>query len=142
MEGFIERKANNDRNFASLVKGFIERKAKPSIAATPPKLLNPADVIANDLKKSAPRASKMSNLHRSQTKKAFLKGKENMRMLAMVLKSEHDLTNRNKEYETEIEGLKGVFVGRYLTVGTGFFVKPGYRCLAPLEFFTELKITG
>ncbi|CAN6465441.1 unnamed protein product [Victoria cruziana] len=111
-------KANNDRKFASLVKSFIERKAKPSVAATPPNLVIPADVIANDLKKSAPRASKMSNLHRkffdkasayrSQTKKAFPEGKENTRTLAMVLKSERDLTNRNKEYETEIEGLKGM----------------------------------
>ncbi|KAF3784849.1 hypothetical protein EJ110_NYTH29422 [Nymphaea thermarum] len=137
-------KSKNEQNFTSLVKRFIERKAKPSKAATPPKLVIPADIIASDLKKTAAKASRVSNLHRkffekasdhrSQTKKALPEGKENTRTLAMVLKSERDLMSRNKEYEMEIEELKGMLVEKNDEV-----VKLKDVCLRQREEIRALK---
>ncbi|XP_020525792.1 uncharacterized protein LOC18438766 isoform X1 [Amborella trichopoda] len=102
-----------DQNFTSLVKKFMEKKGKPK-ALDPAKLAIPADFIADDLKKNMKKGSNFSVLqHKLFPKPSDCKEtrkltdvKPNTRTLAMVLRSERELLNQNKEYETEIKELQ------------------------------------
>lgn len=95
-----------------MVKKFMEKRSKPKA------LFVPADFIAQDLKKTQ-KASNFSSLHRKlftsgsdkdKKKKAsplpLTEVKSNTRTLAMVLRSERELLNQSKEYETQIAELK------------------------------------
>ncbi|OVA20163.1 hypothetical protein BVC80_1663g59 [Macleaya cordata] len=105
-------KIKQEQNLSSLVKKFMDKRSKPKTQTT---LVIPADFIKEDLKKTAAKASKFSSFQ----KKLFQKGassatetraltevKSNTRTLAMVLRSERELLNQNKEYEMEITELK------------------------------------
>ena len=80
-------------------------------------MLIPSDLIAEDLKKNARRTTGFSALQKklfgkgttsSEKKevKALTEVKGNTRTLAMVLRSERELLNMNKEMETEIAEMK------------------------------------
>ena len=78
-------------------------------------LLIPADIIAEDLKKNARRATGLSALQKKLFGKTAEKAKEvkaltevrgNTRTLGMVLRSERELLSVNKEMEAEIAELK------------------------------------
>lgn len=113
-----------DPSLTTMVRKLMEKKS----ALTKPKsggnqtagLLIPSDIIAEDLKKNARRATGLSALQKKlfgkpassseKTKgkevKALTEVKGNTRTLAMVLRSERELLNMNKEMETEIAELK------------------------------------
>ncbi|ONI09747.1 hypothetical protein PRUPE_4G006700 [Prunus persica] len=118
----VKSKAS-DPNIATMMKKFMEKrstsKAKP-IKATG--LMIPSDLIAGDLKNTA-RNGTGSNLtalgrklfgkgtgttssDKKKEVKALTEVKGNTRTLAMVLRSERELLNLNKEQEVEIAELK------------------------------------
>ncbi|BBH00644.1 hypothetical protein Prudu_010684 [Prunus dulcis] len=118
----VKSKAS-DPNIATMMKTFMEKrstsKAKP-IKATG--LMIPSDLIAGDLKNMA-RNGAGSNLtalgrklfgkgtgttssDKKKEVKALTEVKGNTRTLAMVLRSERELLNLNKEKEVEIAELK------------------------------------
>ncbi|KAJ4980548.1 hypothetical protein NE237_031385 [Protea cynaroides] len=110
-------KIKNEQNLGSMVKKFMEKRSKMKAGANHTTLVIPTDFIAEDLKKTAAKGSKFSAFpkklfqkgspatNRTETK-ALTEVKANTRTLAMVLRSERELLNQNKEYETEIEELK------------------------------------
>ncbi|XP_043693446.1 uncharacterized protein LOC122643936 [Telopea speciosissima] len=111
-------KIKNEQNLSSLVKKFMEKRSKMKAGADHKTLVIPADFIAEDLKKTAAKGSKFSAFpkklfqkgsspatSRTETK-ALTEVKANTRTLAMVLRSERELLNQNKEHETEIGELK------------------------------------
>lgn len=111
-----------------MVKKFMETKsASSSSSSTKPKkgadrdlkLVVAADFLAEDLKKNsgAKRSTPLTTLHKKLFKgskkeddkserKALTEVKGNTRTLAMVLRSERELLNLNKEQETQILELK------------------------------------
>ncbi|XP_057430327.1 uncharacterized protein LOC130723341 [Lotus japonicus] len=105
-----------DPTLTTMVKRFMEKK--PKAAGT--RLTIPCDVIAQDLKKDAKKVAGFSALQKklfgkgtassSEKKKEKVKAltevKGNTRTLAMVLRSERELLNINKEHEMEISQLK------------------------------------
>ncbi|KAK1576511.1 hypothetical protein Q3G72_014571 [Acer saccharum] len=122
-------KPNNSNNLTTMVKKFMEKKSSSSSGggaggssllrkkgSSNRGLVIPADVIAEDLKKTARKAGNFSGLQRklfgnkTETKAlAELKGSgnnANTRTLAMVLRSERELLNANKDQEMEISQLK------------------------------------
>ncbi|KAL5769321.1 hypothetical protein ACOSQ2_016104 [Xanthoceras sorbifolium] len=129
----------NSNNLTSMVKKFMEKKSSSSGGGGGSSLMRtkgsssnravvgglviPADVIAEDLKKTARKAGNFSGLQRklfgnktekksAETKKALVEVKgaagnnANTRTLAMVLRSERELLHANKDQETEISQLK------------------------------------
>ncbi|RXH99482.1 hypothetical protein DVH24_011807 [Malus domestica] len=113
----------SDPNISTMVKKFMEKrstsKAKP---INPTGLVIPSDLIAGGLKKPAKNGSgsnfaalgrklfgKGAGTTSSDKKKevkALTEVKGNTRTLAMVLRSERELLNLNKEQEVEIVELK------------------------------------
>ncbi|KAI9161244.1 hypothetical protein LWI28_015695 [Acer negundo] len=122
-------KPNNSNNLTTMVKKFMEKKSSSSSGgvaggssllrkkgSSNRGLVIPSDVIAEDLKKTARKAGNFSGLQRklfgnkTETKALVeLKGSgnnANTRTLAMVLRSERELLNANKDQEMEISQLK------------------------------------
>lgn len=115
---------NSNTNLASMVKKFMEKKSSSSSRAVG--LVIPSDVIAEDLKKTARKAGNFGGLQRKlfggkieNEKKSEVKAlplrevkggggnnNVNARTLAMVLRSERELLNANKEQGIEISQLK------------------------------------
>ncbi|XP_061344391.1 uncharacterized protein LOC133290323 [Gastrolobium bilobum] len=105
-----------DPSLTTMVKKFMEKKPKSGNHST--KLIIPSDFIAQDLKKDAKRVTGFSALQKKlfgkgtassqkkDTVKALTEVKVNTRTLAMVLRSERELLNINKEHEVEISQLK------------------------------------
>ncbi|XP_042477490.1 uncharacterized protein LOC122058857 [Macadamia integrifolia] len=110
-------KIKNEQNLSSMVKKFMDKRSKMKAGADHKTLVIPADFIAEDLKKTGAKGSKFSAFpkklfqkgspatNRAETK-ALTEVKANTRTLAMVLRSERELLNQNKEYEIEIVELK------------------------------------
>ncbi|MED6213201.1 hypothetical protein PIB30_090987 [Stylosanthes scabra] len=96
-----------------MMKKLIMQK-KPKSTNHQPKLIVPSDLIAQQLKKDAKKATGLSSLQKklfggkvqSSEVKALTEVKGNMRTLAMVLRSERELLTMNKEQEGEICQLK------------------------------------
>ncbi|XP_021865344.2 uncharacterized protein [Spinacia oleracea] len=125
-----------EQNFASMVKKFMEKRSVSSskVKATRNNgdralpLIIPADFIAEDLKKSARKGSNLSALPKKlfgkssssssgeKKVKALTEVKANTRTLAMVLRSERELLNLNKDQETEISELHSLLQERNLEV--------------------------
>lgn len=121
-------KVKNEQNLSALVKRFVETRyrSKPNAGAVANRtaLVIPADLIAEDLKKTTRKAAtNFTALHRKmfskgsgssvggfrEKKKAVLtEVKANTRTLAMVLRSERELLSQNKEMEEEISELKSI----------------------------------
>ncbi|KAF5175431.1 structural maintenance of chromosomes protein [Thalictrum thalictroides] len=105
-------KIKNEQNLSSMMKKFMEKKSSKVKGGTT-NLFIPVDLIAEDVKKNT-KGSNFSSLHRKLFQKgskrnevkALTEVKSNTRTLAMVLRSERELLNQNKEYETEIVELK------------------------------------
>lgn len=115
---------NNNTNLANMVKKFMEKKSSSSSRAVG--LVIPSDVIAEDLKKTARKGGNFGGLQRKlfggkieNEKKSEVKAlplrevkggggnnNVNARTLAMVLRSERELLNANKEQCIEISQLK------------------------------------
>jgi len=82
----------------------------------------PADFLAEDLKKSARKASNFTALPKKllgkaggstdKNTKALTEVKSNTRTLAMVLRSERELLSLNKDQETQIADLKSLLQDR------------------------------
>lgn len=123
-------KANNvrnDQNFASMVKKFMEKR---SISKTKTKtttdrqlpLIVPADFIAEDLKRSARKASNLTTLPKKlfgkiggsteKNTKALTEVKTNTRTLAMVLRSERELLSLNKDHQAHVAQLEALLEDR------------------------------
>ncbi|XP_028754940.1 uncharacterized protein LOC114723860 [Neltuma alba] len=117
------KSSKTDPSLSTMVRKLMEKKSavtKPSSGGNQKAgLLIPADFIAEDLKKNARRATGLSALQKKlfgkPSSSEMTKGKEvkaltevkgNTRTLAMVLRSERELLNMNKEMETEISKLK------------------------------------
>ncbi|KAI4296028.1 hypothetical protein L6164_036018 [Bauhinia variegata] len=110
-------KTKADPNLTTMVKKLMEKKSivKPK-SGNRAGLIIPSDLIAEDLKKNARRDTAFSALQKklfgkgsSEKKKevkALTEVKGNTRTLAMVLRSERELLNANKEQEMEIADLK------------------------------------
>ncbi|CAL1386005.1 unnamed protein product [Linum trigynum] len=122
-------------NFTAMVKKFMEKKTTLASSSSKKKnaiggLVIPADLIAEDLKRTTPAAKRGAGLVGLQRK---LFGKEkggikkevkaltevkgsgnvgNTRTLAMVLRSERELLGANKEMEEEIGQLKSMLETR------------------------------
>lgn len=116
---------NSNTNLANMVKKFMEKKSSSS-SSRAVGLVIPSDVIAEDLKKTARKAGNFGGLQRKlfggkieNEKKLEVKalplrevkggdGNKNVnaRTLAMVLRSERELLNANKEQGIEISQLK------------------------------------
>ncbi|XP_057754100.1 uncharacterized protein LOC130973535 [Arachis stenosperma] len=102
-----------DPSLTTMVKKLIMQK-KPKSTNHQPKLIVPSDLIAQQLKKDAKKATGLSSLQkklfggkpRSSEVKALTEVKGNTRTLAMVLRSERELLTMNKEQEGEISQLK------------------------------------
>ncbi|KAI4298799.1 hypothetical protein L6164_032316 [Bauhinia variegata] len=112
----IRTKTKADPNLTTMVKKLMEKKSiiKPK-SGNPTGLIIPSDLISEDLKKNARRATGFSALQKklfgkgsSEKKevKALTEVKGNTRTLAMVLRSERELLSANKEQEMEIADLK------------------------------------
>ncbi|XP_068317236.1 uncharacterized protein [Pyrus communis] len=119
----VVKSKTSDPNISTMVKKFMEKrstsKAKP---INPTGLVIPSDLIAGGLKKPAKNGSgsnfaalgrklfgKGAGTTSSDKKKevkALTEVKGNTRTLAMVLRSERELLNLNKEQEVEIVELK------------------------------------
>ncbi|XP_044481030.1 uncharacterized protein LOC123207636 [Mangifera indica] len=116
---------NKNQNLTTLVKNLMVQKKSSSSSSSKGNrtmgLVIPADVIAEDLKKTARKGGNFAGLQR----KLFGKGEKksevkaltevkgennnaNTRTLAMVLRSERELLNANKEQEMEISQLKSL----------------------------------
>ncbi|CAN6690272.1 unnamed protein product [Malus baccata var. baccata] len=113
----------SDPNISTMVKKFMEKRStsKPK-PINPTGLVIPSDLIAGGLKKPAKNGSgsnfaalgrklfgKEAGTASSDKKKevkALTEVKGNTRTLAMVLRSERELLNSNKEQEVEITELK------------------------------------
>ena len=101
--------AKVDPTFTTMVKKFMDRKPKSSssAAATATRLIIPSDFLAKDLKKDAKKVAGFSALQKklfgkgaSEKKekvKALTEVKNNTMTFAMVLKSEKEFLNINKE---------------------------------------------
>ncbi|KAJ8759856.1 hypothetical protein K2173_009957 [Erythroxylum novogranatense] len=122
----VKSNGNGDHNnLSAMMKTFMSKKGTLSgttkgSSKNPVGLVIPADVIAEDLKKTARKGTSFVGLQ----KKLFGKEKEkkrevkaltevkgggsngNTRTLAMVLRSERELLTANKDLETEIAELK------------------------------------
>ncbi|KAI9123532.1 hypothetical protein K1719_004832 [Acacia pycnantha] len=125
--GGTGKSSKTDPSLTTMVRKLMEKKSalttKPKSGANQTAgLLIPADFIAEDLKKNARRATGLSALQKKlfgkpssseKTKgkevKALTEVKGNTRTLAMVLRSERELLNMNKEMESEIAELKLLF---------------------------------
>ncbi|KAL0353309.1 UNVERIFIED_CONTAM: hypothetical protein Sangu_0912200 [Sesamum angustifolium] len=109
-------------NLGSMVKKLVENKKAKNFDKGP-KFVIAADFLAEDLKKPAKKSSGLSGLHKKlfrgssgssagakrgeeSSKKALTEVKSNTRTLAMVLRSERELLNLNKEQEEQIAELK------------------------------------
>ncbi|KAF8376746.1 hypothetical protein HHK36_005787 [Tetracentron sinense] len=110
-------KIRNEQNLSCMVRKFMEKRSNPKATANQTALVIPADFIAEDLKKTRAKCSNLTDFHRKlfqkgssatgrNEMKALTEVKSNTRTLAMVLRSERELLNQNKEYETEIAELK------------------------------------
>lgn len=124
-------KAANTNNLTSMVKKFMEKKSSSAGGLVKAKgcsanqgLVIPVDFIAEDLKKTARKGGNFGGLQRKlfgnkvekkssseKTTKALVEVKggshnANTRTLAMVLRSERELLNANKDLEMEISQLK------------------------------------
>ncbi|KAJ9566842.1 hypothetical protein OSB04_002808, partial [Centaurea solstitialis] len=120
------KSAKNEQNLSAMVKKFMEKRSSSSSKVKGREFVVAADVasvIADDLKKktSATRggtSSALGGLHKKlfgskvkgeeneRKKKALTEVKANTRTLAMVLRSERELLNRNKDQETEMLELR------------------------------------
>ncbi|KAG4954465.1 hypothetical protein JHK87_040059 [Glycine soja] len=101
--------AKVDHTFTTMVKKFMDRKPKfsSSTVATTTRWLIPSNLLAKDLKKDVKKVVGFSVLQKkligkgaSEKKekvKALTEVKNNTRTLAMVLKSEKEFLNINKE---------------------------------------------
>lgn len=116
---------NSNTNLANMVKKFMEKKSSSS-SSRAVGLVIPSDVIAEDLKKTARKGGNFGGLQRKlfggkieNEKKSEVKAlplrevkggdgnnNVNARTLAMVLRSERELLNANKEQGIEISQLK------------------------------------
>lgn len=119
-------KVRNDQNFASMVKKFMEKRSISKTKTTTDRqqlpLIVPADFIAEDLKKSARKASNLTTLPKKlfgkiggsteKNTRALTEVKSNTRTLAMVLRSERELLSLNKDHETHIAHLKSLLEDR------------------------------
>ncbi|KAF6153731.1 hypothetical protein GIB67_000964 [Kingdonia uniflora] len=105
----------NEQSLSSMVKKFVDIRSKPKGGGDG--LLIPQDLIAEDMKKMAAKGSTFTSFQRKlfhkgysgmerKEVKALTEVKSNTRTLAMVLRSERELLNENKEYEMEIVELK------------------------------------
>ncbi|KAH1048752.1 hypothetical protein J1N35_039536 [Gossypium stocksii] len=104
-----------DLHFTTRVKKFMDKKLANK---TTGQLMILSDVVAEDLKKTARKGTAFTALQRklfgkgSSAKdnkkevKALTEVKGNTRTLAMVLRSERELLNANKELEMEVSELK------------------------------------
>ncbi|MCL7050571.1 hypothetical protein MKW94_021188 [Papaver nudicaule] len=117
--GYTNAVKKQDQNLGSLVKKFMDKRSASRLNSQQKKtatLAIPADVIAEDLKKTAAvKGSKFSTFQRKlfqkgssggSEKKALTEVKANTRTLAMVLRSERELLNQSKEFEAEVTELK------------------------------------
>ncbi|KAH6787755.1 hypothetical protein C2S52_007307 [Perilla frutescens var. hirtella] len=110
-------------NFSSMVKKLVEHKKVKNLDKGPKKFVIASDLLAEDLKKGAKKSAGLSGLHKKlfkgssgsssgtkrgdeSSKKALTEVKTNTRTLAMVLRSERELLNLNKEHEELIADLK------------------------------------
>ncbi|XAR53868.1 hypothetical protein NMG60_11022577 [Bertholletia excelsa] len=113
----VQLKVKNEQNLSAMVKRLMEKRGtKPKKVGN---LVIPADFIAEDLKRTARKGTSFAGLHKKlfskgsgsaeregSDKKALTEVKSNTRTLAMVLRSERELLNQNKEQEAEITELK------------------------------------
>lgn len=102
-----------------MVKKLVETKKVKNLDKAPKKLVIASDLLAEDLKKGAKKSSGLSGLHKKlfkgssgsakrgdeSSKKALTEVTSNTRTLAMVLRSERELLNLNKEQEDKIADL-------------------------------------
>ncbi|RZC65860.1 hypothetical protein C5167_009538 [Papaver somniferum] len=123
LAGYTNKVKPQDQNLSSLVKKFMDkRSSKLNSQQKTAALVIPADVIAEDLKKTAAaKGSKFSTFQRKlfqkgssggPEKKALTEVKTNTRTLAMVLRSERELLNQSKEFEGVITELKLIIEGK------------------------------
>ncbi|KAJ0960880.1 hypothetical protein J5N97_001230 [Dioscorea zingiberensis] len=111
-------KTNNPANLSSMLKKLIDgKKTNPKPGSSYRVALPiPADPIAGDLKKSgSSKGSNFTALHRklfqkggSADRKELTEVKPNTRTLAMVLRNEKELMDRNLEYEAEKSKLRSL----------------------------------
>lgn len=102
-----------------MVKKLVETKKVKSLDKAPKKFVIASDLLAEDLKKGAKKSAGLSGLHKKlfkgssgsakrgdeSSKKALTEVTSNTRTLAMVLRSERELLNLNKEQEEKIADL-------------------------------------
>ncbi|XP_057827045.2 uncharacterized protein LOC131038573 isoform X2 [Cryptomeria japonica] len=110
-------------NMTSLVKKFMDTKAKP-LPHSGNCVVIPADFIAQDLKKASAKANKFKSLQEkllhkvsgksagSHSQKKMLTDSKVTRPLSVVLKSEQELLQQNREYQIEIEELQTVLASK------------------------------
>ncbi|KAG0477190.1 hypothetical protein HPP92_014031 [Vanilla planifolia] len=110
---------NNARTFSNMVKKFMEHRSNSKAGtAKRMELAIPADVVSQDLKRTAPKGSgggfsglqhKLFGRKESADRtprKALSEANGNTRTLGMVLRSERELLAQNKEYKDEISELR------------------------------------
>lgn len=108
----------NGRDLGSMVRKFMEKRSKPKTGSSDPaKLVGTPAQIEEDLKRAVGatgggKGSNLSTLHRKLFQKgkssdavpakALTEAKLNTRTLAMVLRSERELLDQNREHESVI----------------------------------------
>lgn len=108
--------AKNNTSIGTMVKKFMGKGTKLGRVERPV-LVIPDDAIAADLKKNATKGSAaVTSLHRKlfqkgdsadrKPLKALTEGKGSTRTLAMVLRSERELLDQNRQYESEISEMQ------------------------------------
>ncbi|KAH7665472.1 Lung surfactant protein D coiled-coil trimerization domain-containing protein [Dioscorea alata] len=114
----VVAKTNNSAHIGTMLKKLIDSKKSNSKPGYSDRMALPIplDPIAGDLKKACgSKGSNFTALHRklfqkggSADRKALTEVKANARTLAMVLRSERELMDRNQEYETEVSELRSL----------------------------------
>lgn len=145
-------KVRNDQNFASMVKKFMEKRSISKTKTTTDRqlpLIVPADFIAEDLKRSARKASNLTTLPKKlfgktggsteKNAKALTEVKTNTRTLAMVLRSERELLSLNKDHQTHIAQLEALLEDRNQEVIDISRLNSSFFLLIVLHNFTKMR---
>ncbi|KAG0447425.1 hypothetical protein HPP92_028363 [Vanilla planifolia] len=127
---------NNARTFSNMVKKFMENRSNSKAGtAKRMELAIPADVVSQDLKRTAPKGSGggfsglqhklfgRKELADRTSRKALSEANGNTRTLGMVLRSERELLAQNKEYKDEISKLRLLLLEKNKEVWEFYFNK-------------------
>ncbi|XP_074307420.1 uncharacterized protein LOC141642488 [Silene latifolia] len=136
-------KVKHEHNFAAMVKKFMDKRStskKPNVMPLPSNFIAEEVKKGSKIKKLFGKGSEKSSLSSSSSEvmktkaKALTEVKANTRTLAMVLRSERELLNLNKQQQSDIDRLNALLLDRTTQVD-----KLKDMCLKQREEIKALK---